>query len=78
MARTKDINAIVTKRGGTQLSDHNHYKAVFSSIPTLTEIVDMQQDLGFHPAGYGTPFDIEIKQQGQHFHTTWKSWGCCD
>jgi len=37
-------------------------------------ITDIQESLGFHPAGYGCPFDITTDGKT----TTFYCWGSCD
>jgi len=78
MPHIKDHNHIVTKRGDS-VSNPNHYRSNFERIPSFADIYDAQQELGFHPGGYGPPYDIVITQKGYNlFVTEWKSQGSCD
>ena len=78
MPHQKEHNTIVTKRGDS-VSNPNHYKHLFDFWPQFADIVDAQNELGFHIAGYGPPFDITLKQKAHKlFEVEWKSQGSCD
>lgn len=53
----------------------NIYEAEFSGEPpTKKEVTNTQIQLSFHPAGYGGPNDITIKNN----KVTWWSFSSCD
>ncbi len=72
----------ITSRGHRP-SERNRYEATFPERPSDDDIGVAQQELGFHPGGYGGPFDISRDRRpmgltGACWMVTWKSFATCD
>lgn len=65
--------AQVTERG-SRPRENNWYKLKSTFRPSRGDIVQAQTFLGFDPAGYGGPSDIDIKEvSANKFITVWSS-----
>lgn len=70
-----------TKRGsgGPGADATNTYEALFKERPTDDDIANAQLEHGYHPAGYGAPMRVHIKQDPNgEWRVTWQSWASCD
>ena len=70
-------NAKVVYRGSG--ANRNRYQWETSLTPTREEVIEAQTRLGFSPAGYGGPFNLQTaKVDDCEYLTTWESDSSCD
>ena len=59
--------------------ERNKFRAVFETTPTRDEIADAQLKAGFHPCGYGGPWDVVRRYDDDgSCVVTWNCSGSCD
>lgn len=54
------------------------FNADFDSAPDKGDIAEAQIQAGYHPAGYGGPWDIAITQHGNVFSAQWSCSNSCE
>lgn len=76
----KPLTIETTQRGsgGPGADAFNTYKALFPESPSDADVAAAQEAHGFHPAGYGAPMRIQIREQGIYWQVTWQSFASCD
>lgn len=68
------------------VADRITFEWVTEFKPNITQIEEEQAQRGYHPTGYGEPFDIETKalvhtpeyNGPNNYRTTWHCWASCD
>jgi|DEB0MinimDraft_3_1074331.scaffolds.fasta_scaffold480313_1 hypothetical protein len=68
----KIIEAKITKRG-RGVYDRNEYLLRTDEPPSKDLLFRVQDELGFAVQGYGSPTEINTKDDGFEYTTTWKS-----
>jgi hypothetical protein len=54
------------------------FEWIHDNFVNTDQIVEQQIKLGYHPAGYGGPYDIKQEQRGDKVIITWKCSDNCD
>jgi hypothetical protein len=69
----------IIQKQGYRHNGINRYRMTTNHIPSLDEIANAQNELGYHPAGYGGPNNIKTRDIGNNtFETVWESFASCD
>ncbi len=64
---------------GTDGFLYANFVAVFRGRPTPKDISDAQIRAGYHPCGYGGPYQTTVTDRGDGtFRARWNSSGTCD
>ena len=54
------------------------FRADFDASPDKSDIAEAQIQAGYHPAGYGGPWDIKIEQHGNVYSAQWSCSNSCE
>lgn len=64
---------------GHLISDRTNFEIVTDEKPSEDDIAEAQQRLGYHPAGYGGPWNIQsVQEEDGTWHTVWNCSGSSD
>lgn len=72
------MRATVTYRGTGRPGEDNRYELRTPHAPSRDTLVEAQIAAGFHPAGYGGPYDVSSREDNGEILTTWTSSSSCD
>ncbi len=72
-------NLLGVKRVGGGGGVNYKFEALFDSHPSSDEVAEAQEKAGFHPAGYGGPFNVhETSTPEGNKKVTFECWHTCD
>jgi hypothetical protein len=69
---------LISSQGSTRQHGVNYYKLYTTYKPSFHDIRTAQEQLGFHPAGYGGPSNLDITQEGKKWVSRWESSSSCE
>ena len=74
----KGVKARIVRKSGPSIADRILFEAISVDKLSTEDIALIQMKLGYHPGGYGGPWNISSQEYVDGNVTTWTCSACCD